>query len=152
MAWFGPAAVASPFLTSFNALSSYIVPKVDVLISGVYRDRPILNGTANNAPTDQLGGAMAASMTFTATDAGTVVFPGGVTLITEGDQTVTATDTVDGTITGTATVTVTSGNAPRLVWTLARQPATPATVPLEFPAPLRTLPLPLSRSPAPWRH
>src|SRR5580765_4786947 len=61
--------VASPWQTSFNALSSYIVPKVDVLVSGVYRDRPVLNGTANNAPTDQLGGGMAANLTFTATDA-----------------------------------------------------------------------------------
>jgi hypothetical protein len=61
--------VESPFQTSFNALASYIVPKVDVLISGVYRDRPVLNGTANNAPTDQLSGGMAANLTFTATDA-----------------------------------------------------------------------------------
>ncbi len=41
--------VESPFQTSFNGQASYIVPKVDVLISGVYRDRPILNGTPNNA-------------------------------------------------------------------------------------------------------
>jgi hypothetical protein len=47
--------------------------------------------------------------TFTVADAGMVGFPGGVTLITEGDQTITATDTSDGTITGTATVTVTNG-------------------------------------------
>ena len=40
-----------------------------MLISGVYRDRPVLNGTPNNASTDQLGGSMAANMTFTATDA-----------------------------------------------------------------------------------
>jgi hypothetical protein len=46
--------------------------------------------------------------TFQASDAGMVTFPGGVTLITLGDQTLTATDTVSG-ITGTATVTVTSG-------------------------------------------
>jgi hypothetical protein len=59
----------SPFQTSFNALASYIIPRVDVLISGVYRDRPVLNGTANNAPTDQLSGAMTAQYTFTATDA-----------------------------------------------------------------------------------
>jgi predicted outer membrane repeat protein len=69
--------------------------------------------------------------TFTLADAGTVVFPGGVTLITEGDQTITATDTSDGTITATATVTVTSGNAPRLVWTVANGPATPGTVPAQ---------------------
>jgi len=61
--------VESPFQTSFNALASYIVPKFDVLISGVYRDRPIFNGTANNAPTDQLGGSTAGNLTFTATDA-----------------------------------------------------------------------------------
>jgi Carboxypeptidase regulatory-like domain len=59
----------SPFQTSFNALASYIVPKVDVLISGVYRDRPVLNGTPNNASTDQLGGSLPANFTFTATDA-----------------------------------------------------------------------------------
>jgi hypothetical protein len=46
--------------------------------------------------------------TFQASDAGMVTFPGGVTLVTVGDQTLTATDTVSG-ITGTATVTVTSG-------------------------------------------
>jgi carboxypeptidase family protein len=61
--------VESPFQTSFNGLASYIVPKVDVLISGVYRDRPILNGTPNNASTDQLGGSMSATQTFFATDA-----------------------------------------------------------------------------------
>jgi hypothetical protein len=49
--------------------------------------------------------------TFQASDAGMVTFPGGVTLITLGDQTLTATDTVSG-ITGTATVTVTSGAGP----------------------------------------
>jgi streptogramin lyase len=49
--------------------------------------------------------------TFQASDAGMVTFPGGVTLITLGDQTLTATDTVSG-VTGTATVTVTSGAAP----------------------------------------
>ena len=61
--------VESPFQTSFNGLASYIVPKIDVLISGVYRDRPVLNGTPNNASTDQLGGSIPANLTFTATDA-----------------------------------------------------------------------------------
>ena len=61
--------VESPFQTSFNGLASYIIPKIDVLISGVYRDRPILNGTPNNASTDQLGGSLPANLTFTATDA-----------------------------------------------------------------------------------
>ena len=61
--------VESPFQTSFNGLASYIVPKIDVLIGGVYRDRPVLNGTPNNASTDQLGGSMAANLTFFPTDA-----------------------------------------------------------------------------------
>ena len=61
--------VSSPFQTSFNGQASYVIPRIDLLISGVYRDRPVLNGTPNNASTDQLGGSMAANMTFTATDA-----------------------------------------------------------------------------------
>jgi hypothetical protein len=59
----------SPFQTAFSGLASYVIPKIDVLISGVYRDRPILNGTPNNASTDQLGGSLPANLTFTATDA-----------------------------------------------------------------------------------
>jgi hypothetical protein len=61
--------VESPFQTSFNGLASYVIPKIDVLISGVYRDRPILNGTPNNASTDQLAGSLPANLTFTAADA-----------------------------------------------------------------------------------
>jgi hypothetical protein len=61
--------VESPFQTSFNGQASYIIPKIDVLISGVYRDRPILNGTPNNASTDQLTGSLPANLTFFATDA-----------------------------------------------------------------------------------
>jgi hypothetical protein len=59
----------SPWQTSFNGLASYVIPKIDVLISGVYRDRPILNGTPNNASTDQLTGSLPANLTFFATDA-----------------------------------------------------------------------------------
>jgi hypothetical protein len=46
--------------------------------------------------------------TFQVSDAGMVTFASGVTLITPGDQTLTATDTLSG-ITGTTTVTVRSG-------------------------------------------
>jgi len=49
--------------------------------------------------------------TFQPSDAGMVTFPGGVTLITVGAQTLTATDTLSG-ISGSATVTVTSGPGP----------------------------------------
>ena len=53
--------VESPFQTSFNGLVTYTIPKFDVLLSGVYRDRVILNGTPNNASTDQLGGSLPAT-------------------------------------------------------------------------------------------
>jgi hypothetical protein len=52
-----------------------------------------------------------ADYTFTSSDAGVVMFPDGATLFTEGDQTITATDTVTG-IKGTATVTVVPSQAP----------------------------------------
>jgi hypothetical protein len=61
--------VSSPFQTSFNGQASYVIPKADVLLSTVYRDRVILNGTPNNASTDQLGGSLPATFTYTATDA-----------------------------------------------------------------------------------
>jgi hypothetical protein len=61
--------VTSPFQTSFNGQASYIIPKFDVLLSTVYRDRVILNGTPNNSSTDQLGGSLPATFTYTATDA-----------------------------------------------------------------------------------
>jgi hypothetical protein len=86
--------------------------------------------------------------TFTVADAGMVVFPGGATLITAGDQTITATDTVDGTITGTATVTVTAGNASGLVCTLAGQPL-PAGIESAQP-PNRPAPLEASEGQPAW--
>ncbi len=61
--------VESPFQTSFNGLATYTVPRADVLLSVVYRDRVILNGTPNNASTDQLSGSLPANFNFTATDA-----------------------------------------------------------------------------------
>src|SRR6185436_5585684 len=61
--------VSSPFQTSFNGQASYVIPRADVLISTVYRDRVILNGTPNNASTDQLTGSLPATFTYTATDA-----------------------------------------------------------------------------------
>jgi hypothetical protein len=47
--------------------------------------------------------------TFTADDAGSHAFAGGVTLIALGDRTLTATDTADPTTTGSTVVTVTDG-------------------------------------------
>ena len=57
--------------------------------------------------------ALPADYTFQPSDQGIVTYPGGVTLITQGDQTITATDTGSG-ITGSAVVTVTiPGPLPR---------------------------------------
>jgi len=60
---------SSPVQTSFNGQPSYVIPKADVLLSGVFRDRVILNGTPNNASTDQLGGSLPATFTINPTDA-----------------------------------------------------------------------------------
>jgi hypothetical protein len=49
--------------------------------------------------------------TFTASDQGTHTFSGGFTLITPGDQTITATDTAGG-FSSSAVVTVQGGGAP----------------------------------------
>src|SRR5262249_16662276 len=51
------------------------------------------------------GVVLPAEYTFTTGDNGVHTFPGGVTLVTVGDQTLTVTDTVSG-ITGSVTVTV----------------------------------------------
>jgi hypothetical protein len=67
--------------------------------------------------------------TFQASDAGMVTFPNGVTLITPGDQTITASDTVNGTITGSATVTVTNGPGPNVARDLV-PPSQPASAAL----------------------
>jgi hypothetical protein len=52
-----------------------------------------------------------ADYTFTASDQGAHTFSGGFTLITPGDQTITATDTADG-FSASAVVTVQGGGAP----------------------------------------
>jgi len=66
-------------------------------------------GTATWTSSDTDSGVvLPADYTFQASDSGMHLFPAGVTLITLGDQTLTATDTVSG-ITGSATVTVGSG-------------------------------------------
>jgi hypothetical protein len=92
-------------------------------------------GTVTWTTTDgNPGVALAADYTFQASDQGQVTFPGGVTLLTPGDQTLTATDTLSG-ITGAASFTVTSGTAPgagsfgaKPAVSQPQQPPQPATV------------------------
>ncbi len=66
-------------------------------------------GTVTWTTTDgDPGVVLPADYTFQSSDQGVVTFAGGVTLITQGDQLITATDTGSG-ITGSADVTVTPG-------------------------------------------
>jgi hypothetical protein len=78
------------------------------------------------------GAVLPADYTFQPSDQGIATFPGGVTLITSGDQTITATDTASG-INGTAVVTVTTGNAVWQLWGVASLPATPSSTPDQPP-------------------
>jgi hypothetical protein len=74
-------------------------------------------GTVTFSSSDQDPGVvLPADYTFIPDDAGRAYFPGGATLITPGDQTLTATDTADGTIFGNATVTVTGTGPGRHPW------------------------------------
>ena len=66
--------------------------------------------TFSSSDTDP-GVILPADYNVQAADAGMAVFPGGVTLMTPGDQTLTVTD-IDSGITGGATVTVTDGGRP----------------------------------------
>jgi hypothetical protein len=64
-------------------------------------------GTVTFSTTDaDPGVVLPVDYRFQLSDAGQVTFPGGVTLITPGDQTLTVMDTADNTITGSTTVTV----------------------------------------------
>jgi hypothetical protein len=83
---------------------------------------------------------------FQTTDQGQVTFPGGVTLITQGDQFITATDTSDNTITGSADVTVTAGPSAssshghgNAALTLALPKSAPVAVPTSSAAAGQTL-------------
>ena len=97
-----PASVSSgtPFDVTVTALDPY--GNTDTNHQGT-----VTFATSDTDP----GVVLPPDYTFQPADAGMVIFPGGVTLITPGDQTLTVTDTVSG-ITGGATVTVTAGDGP----------------------------------------
>jgi hypothetical protein len=67
--------------------------------------------TFSSSDTDP-GVVLPVDYTFTANDGGVHVFAGGFTLVTAGNQTLTATDTGDTMITGSAIVSVDPGPAP----------------------------------------
>jgi streptogramin lyase len=83
-------------------------------------------GTVHFTTTDSGSGVVLPDdYTFQPGDAGSAFFPGGVTLVTPGDQLITVTDTDTG-ITGSATVTVTDSGSPVfLVPSLGLAPSLP---------------------------
>jgi hypothetical protein len=88
------AASGTPFDVTVTALDPYGNTDINY------------QGTVTWTTTDPDPGVqLPADYAFQPSDAGMVTFPGGVTLITAGDQTITATDTDSG-ITGSAIVTV----------------------------------------------
>src|SRR5204863_2037252 len=69
-------------------------------------------GTVHFTKTDAgAGSAVPGDYTFTLADAGVHTFTNGVTFVTSGTQTVTATDTVTSSITGSAKELVSAANA-----------------------------------------
>ena len=66
----------SPFQTSLRFLASYTIPRIDVLFSGVFQDKP-------NVGTDQLG-SLAANYTLTAADQAAAAAQIGRPLTTTG--------------------------------------------------------------------
>jgi hypothetical protein len=96
-----PQAAGTPFDVTVVALDPY--GNVDTNYQGT-----VTWTTTDGDP----GVVLPADYPFQPSDQGQVTFAGGVTLITPGDQVLTATDTVSG-ITGSATVTVVPGPRPR---------------------------------------
>jgi sugar lactone lactonase YvrE len=98
-AYFAVAAPASvPSGTPFDVTITALDPYGNTAVN--------YQGTVTFSTSDTDPGiVLPADYTFTAADAGVHTFTGGVTLITSGDQTITATDTASG-ITRTVTVTV----------------------------------------------
>jgi hypothetical protein len=75
-------------------------------------------GTVSFTTTDTASGAsVPGNYTFVAGDDGVHTFTGGVTLVTAGPQTVTATDTVASSLTSSSSILVSTGAAANLVFT-----------------------------------
>jgi hypothetical protein len=107
------AAVAFQVLVPAGATSGTAFDGTVVAVDPYGNTDTNYTGTVTFTSTDgDPGVVLPPDYAFTADDAGVHTFAGGFTLITLGEQTLTATDTVSG-ITGSATVTVTAwGPAP----------------------------------------
>jgi hypothetical protein len=102
---------ASPSSTTAGSAFSVTVTALDANnnTDATYR------GTVHFTTSDKGSGVvLPADYTFTAADNGVHTFTSGVTLVTAGSQTVTATDAANGSVNGSATETVTPGAATHL--------------------------------------
>jgi hypothetical protein len=105
-----PAAAVAFAITAPDSVTSGTPFDVTLTALDPYGNTDInYQGTVTWTTTDPDPGVMLpADYTFQASDQGQVTFPGGVVLVTPGDQTITATDTADGAISGSAAVIVNS--------------------------------------------
>ena len=102
------AAASTLTITAPASASAAIAFNVTVTAEDSFGNTaPGYRGTVHFTKTDTATtSAVPADYKFVAGDAGVHVFTGGVTLVTLGAQTVTATDTVSSTVTGSAAITV----------------------------------------------
>jgi predicted outer membrane repeat protein len=107
------ASAAGFVLTARDTVSSGVPFDVTVTAVDPFGQAAVgYLGTVTFSTSDPDSGVvLPADYAFQLSDAGQVTFPGGVTLITPGTQTLTVADTADNTISGSANVTVTSAFA-----------------------------------------
>ena len=102
-------AVAFQVLAAANAVSGTPFDVSLIAVDPYGNTDTNYQGTVTWTTTDPDAGVqLPADYSFRPGDRGMVTFAGGVTLVTPGDQVITATDTADPTITGSATVAVSS--------------------------------------------
>jgi hypothetical protein len=121
----GSLTGSSTIAVSAAPANHFLITALPTAISGVSFDVTVAAlDPYGNVDTDYVGTVtftssdsdrgvvLPADYTFQSTDSGTHSFTAGVTLLTPGDQTLTATATADRTLTGSTTVTIAPGPVP----------------------------------------
>ena len=113
-----PLAGTTHFSVSTSPSSSKAGNAFSVTVSALDANNnvdPTYRGTVRFTTSDGGSGvALPADYAFTGVDNGVHIFNGGATLVTAGNQTVTATDTANGSVNGAATETITAAAATHL--------------------------------------
>ncbi len=127
-----PAPAVALVITAPSTVNSGTAFDITVTAVDPYGNTDVnYTGTVSFSSSDSDPGVvLPASYTFSATDQGSVYFPGGATLITPGTQSITATDGAG--ITGSVSITVTAGGFPNRSG--GRQPSRNALVDLALAA------------------